>query len=334
MPLLPPETFQHFFASSCSLIQNSVPKLANSYPIGWRAQCCWASNDVTEGVSSLIGWHLPLERPGTTRVIEFGNMPPGRHGDCQSLPSTHRCLTRLESQESYRGSALAPLLFTAFANELSLFTAKARVVQYTDVSGKKKEFLSLVTEMEPHWHPWISGFNKHSSSFLTVRATLPNFEEDFRETYFVPCSEVKNLGVIFDKHHSWDNHVGAINHRCNGRGEWGKLAGGGVKSLVKKSCRTAEESPSVLQDPVGLYRTLVTDSGGSAGFLQDYLWDFLLLWIPVGLSVPDFVSCGILTGISVSDFGSCGIPLGLVSDFHRGICWGSMETAGFCNRHS
>ena len=25
-----------------------------------------------KGLSSLIGWHLPLERPGTTRVIELG----------------------------------------------------------------------------------------------------------------------------------------------------------------------------------------------------------------------------------------------------------------------
>ena len=47
---------------------------------------------------------------------------------------------------------------------------------------------------------------------------------------------------------------------------------------------------------------------------------YLSCGIPVGLSVPDFVYCGILTGISVSDFGSCGIPLGLVSDFHCGIC--------------
>ena len=55
-------------------------------------------------------------------------------------------------------------------------------------------------------------------------------------------------------------------------------------------------------------------------FLSDYLWDLLFCGIPVGLSVLDFVSCGILTGISVSDFGSCGIPLGLVSEFHCGIC--------------
>ena len=63
-------------------------------------------------------------------------------------------------------------------------------------------------------------------------------------------------------------------------------AGGGA--LVKKSCRTAEESPSVLQDPVGLYGTLVTDSGGSVGFLQDYLWDLPVLWDSCGTICAEF----------------------------------------------
>ena len=57
---------------------------------------------------------------------------------------------------------------------------------------------------------------------------------------------------------------------------------------MKKSCRTAEESPSVLQDSVGLYGTLVTDSGGSVGFLQDYLWDLLVLWDSCGTICAGF----------------------------------------------
>ena len=31
----------------------------------------------------------------------------------------------------------------------------------------------------------------------------------------IPCSQVKNLGVIFNKHFTWDDHVGAVSRRCN-----------------------------------------------------------------------------------------------------------------------
>ena len=37
------------------------------------------------GRNSVIGWHLRSERPGTTRVIEFGNMRPGRWRSPQIL---------------------------------------------------------------------------------------------------------------------------------------------------------------------------------------------------------------------------------------------------------
>ena len=46
--------------------------------------------------------------------------------------------------------------------------------------------------------------------------SLPNFEVTFRDTKLIPCNEVKNLGVIFDRNLSWDSHVGAVSRRCTG----------------------------------------------------------------------------------------------------------------------
>ena len=39
---------------------------------------------------------------------------------------------------------------------------------------------------------------------------------------------------------------------------------------------------------MGLYETLVTDSGDSVGFLQDYLWDLLVLWDSCGTICAGF----------------------------------------------
>ena len=53
----------------------------------------------------------------------------------------------------YQGSALGPLLFTVFGNDMSLFAADASVVQYAGdtqviVSGKKNKLQSLIWKME------------------------------------------------------------------------------------------------------------------------------------------------------------------------------------------
>ena len=133
----------------------------------------------------------------------------------------------------FQGSALGPLLFTVFANDLSLFTAEARVVQYADdtqviVSGKKNELPSLIAKMEASLASLDIWFRSNSLKVNASKTqlivlgnrqnlrTVPNFEVAFRGTSLVPCSEVKNLGVIFDRHLSWDNHVGAVSQRCNG----------------------------------------------------------------------------------------------------------------------
>jgi len=133
----------------------------------------------------------------------------------------------------FQGSALGPLLFTVFANDLSLFAAGACVVQYADdtqvvVSGKKDELPSLITMMETSLASLDEWFranalkvNASKTQLITLGSRqnlqkLPNFEIAFRDSPLKPCNEVKNLGVTFDKNISWDSHVGVISQRCNG----------------------------------------------------------------------------------------------------------------------
>ena len=133
----------------------------------------------------------------------------------------------------FQGSALGPLLFTVFANDLSLFSGGARVVQYADdtqviVSGNKKDVPSLIKMMETSLESLDQWFrsnmlkvNANKTQLITIGSPqnlrdLPEIKVPFRDTTLESCSKVKNLGVTFDGNLSWDSHVGVISQRCNG----------------------------------------------------------------------------------------------------------------------
>ena len=46
--------------------------------------------------------------------------------------------------------------------------------------------------------------------------SVPAFTVSFRDTKLVPCTQVGNLGVIFDGTLSWDAHVSELSRRCMG----------------------------------------------------------------------------------------------------------------------
>ena len=133
----------------------------------------------------------------------------------------------------FQGSALGPLLFSVFANDLSLYAADAKVLQYADdtqvlVSGKKSELPALISSMENSLASLAQWFcanalkvNANKTQLIVFGnrqnlRNLPNFQVTFRDTNLVPCNEVKNLGIIFDKNLTWDSHVGAVSRRCTG----------------------------------------------------------------------------------------------------------------------
>ena len=133
----------------------------------------------------------------------------------------------------FQGSALGPLLFTVFANDMSLYTDGALVVQYADdtqliVSGRKSELPALITRMETNLAALDRWFranalkvNASKTQLITFGnrqnlRTVQHFTVSFRDAALEPCNEVKNLGLIFDSTLSWDAHVTSISRRCMG----------------------------------------------------------------------------------------------------------------------
>ena len=133
----------------------------------------------------------------------------------------------------FQGSSLGPVLFCAFANDLSLYVSDALVVQYADdtqvlVSGPKSSVPALVSRMEralsclgDFFHS--NGLKVNVSKFELITfgsrqnlRSLTPIKIMYRDTCLTPSTEVKNLGVIFDQHLSRDAHVGAVSRKCCG----------------------------------------------------------------------------------------------------------------------
>ena len=133
----------------------------------------------------------------------------------------------------FQGSSLGPLLFQLFANDMSLHAPLAHVVQYADdtqllVSGKKESLPQLIATMEQTLSSLDTWFhsnglkvNTGKTEFIVCgsrqncRGLLPTTIR-FREDIVRESPTVRNLGVLFDKHLSWDSHVSALVKKCNG----------------------------------------------------------------------------------------------------------------------
>ena len=133
----------------------------------------------------------------------------------------------------FQGSALGPLLYSVFANDLSLFAEDAIVVQYADdtqilVSGKKSAFDNLVGRMERTLSSLDIWFRANGLKVNAEKTQLmllgsaqnlrnaPNFTVKFRDHILSPIPEAKNLGLTFDRTLNWDAHVTSLTRRCFG----------------------------------------------------------------------------------------------------------------------
>ena len=161
------------------------------------------------------------------------------HGHTQSVSlkdvSGRRVLSRPLSNAMgvFQGSALGPLLFTIFSNNLSLYAGDAKVFQYADdtqvlVSGPARDLEVLISRMEDSLASLNDWFCANalkvnaSKTQLIVFGTrqnlrkLPDFRVPFRNAALQPCAQVGNLGVTFDSTMSWDAHVSELCRRCTG----------------------------------------------------------------------------------------------------------------------
>ena len=133
----------------------------------------------------------------------------------------------------FQGSALGPLLYCVFANDLSLFAEDAVVVQYADdtqilVSGKKSQLDSITFKMEQVLASLDSWFranglkvNAGKTQLLLLGSAqnlrnIPGLSVKFRDQQLLPISEAKNLGLTFERAISWDSHISTITKRCFG----------------------------------------------------------------------------------------------------------------------
>ena len=133
----------------------------------------------------------------------------------------------------FQGSSLGPLLFQLFANDMSLHAPLAHVVQYADdtqilISGKKDSLPQLIVIMEQVLVSLDNWFHSNGLKVNTAKTELILFGSRqncrgldpisirFREDTIREGPTVRNLGVVFDRHLTWDAHVSALVKKCNG----------------------------------------------------------------------------------------------------------------------
>ena len=133
----------------------------------------------------------------------------------------------------FQGSALGPLLYSLFANDLSSFATDAFVIQYADdtqvlVSGRKNDVGALIDSMECTLRSldiWFADnalkVNAAKTQLMVFGSrqnlrTLPPISVVFRGETLSPEVKVRNLGVIFDPVLTWDAHVAHVVSKCFG----------------------------------------------------------------------------------------------------------------------
>ena len=123
----------------------------------------------------------------------------------------------------------------SFRHDLSLFAETSGITQYADdtqvfVSGKKSALPALISQMETNLAALDSWFRANSlkvnanKTQLIVFGSRQNLQSislsevsvTFRGVPLRPCTEVKNLGLVFDSHLTWDRHISLLTRRCFG----------------------------------------------------------------------------------------------------------------------
>ena len=134
----------------------------------------------------------------------------------------------------YQGGSLSCMLYTLFSNDLSLYVQDdVIVVQYADdvqvlTSGRKQDIGLLRARMEKSLRTLNQWFCQHRTKLNEAKtqlivmgtpAMLRGMEPvtlEFNGAQIEPTRVVKNLGVMFDSHLKFADHIDTVVKTCTG----------------------------------------------------------------------------------------------------------------------
>lgn len=134
---------------------------------------------------------------------------------------------------TYQGSALGPLLYSIYANDMPLYADDATIVQYADdtqvlVSGRPGDIRAVTGSLERNLSHLSNWFGKNGMKInaqktqLIVLGTpqnlrqLPSLSIKFMGATVSGSPTVRNLGVQFDQGMTFASHTDNVVRRCTG----------------------------------------------------------------------------------------------------------------------
>ena len=169
-----------------------------------------------------------------------------RSGLQTTCPVIHnRCVRRSDGSVSfsqtkpnsigvYQGGSLSCALYTLYTNDLSLYVPESvTIVQFADdaqllITGRKQDIHTMIETME---HALDSLYHWYCSHGMKLNATktqmivigtpamlrhMPAVQLKFCGATVKDSRVVKNLGVIIDRHLTYQSHIDEMTRKCNG----------------------------------------------------------------------------------------------------------------------
>ena len=133
----------------------------------------------------------------------------------------------------FQGTALGPIMFSIFCNDLSLHTPGATILQYADdvqiaVKGRKDQLAEIIFTMEKQIAALADWFgsngmkiNQAKTQLIVhgTKAMLKNIQPiqiRFGTSIIAESDSVRNLGLTMDRYLTFEDHINQLVGKCTG----------------------------------------------------------------------------------------------------------------------